>query len=200
MSGRGGIQVFADDLLDRLEAKVSERTGDHASAAAIAAGAARYYMLKFSNTQIITFDFDEALRTTGETGVYLQYSIVRAAGIIKKASDPRPPAAQAQAPAPAPAAAPPPAVLDPRDRELVLAMARYPRALATAAGERAPQALAKYAFELATAFNAFYDNTTPIVQETDAEVAAWRLGLVHAFKLVLSDALELLGIPVLERI
>ncbi len=191
MSGRGGIQVFADELLDRLEAKVRERTGDDASAAAIAVGAARYYMLKFSNSQIITFDFDEALRTAGETGVYLQYAIVRAGGILRKN------VTNEQA---APSPAPPPDAFDALDRNLVLAIARYPQALESAATERSPQTLAKYAFELATTFNSFYDNTTPIVQEKDEIVAAWRMGLVHAFRLVLSDVLDVLGIPVLERI
>ena len=191
MSGRGGVQVFADDLLDRVEAKVRERTDDDASASAIAVGAARYYMLKFSNTQTITFDFDEALRTAGETGVYLQYAIVRAGGIVRKVVG-----ESGRQPGPAPLTSEP----DARDRALVLALARYPRALETAASERSPQILAKYAFELATSFSSFYDNTTPIVHETDPSVAAWRVGLVHAFRLVLSDVLDVLGIPVLERI
>ena len=148
-------------------------------------------MLKFSNSQIITFDFDDALRTAGETGVYLQYAIVRAGGIVRKV---------AGVSGDSPSAAPPPLELDARDRALILALARYPRALEVAAGERSPQTLAKYAFDLATAFSSFYDNTTPIVQEPDAAVVAWRFGMVHAFRLVLSDVLDVLGIPVLERI
>jgi arginyl-tRNA synthetase len=189
MSGRQGIQVWADDLLDRLEARLGERTAP-AVAAAIAAGAARYYLLKFSNQQPIAFDFEDALRTTGETGVYLQYAFVRAGGILRRLEEGA--ATAGPAAAPQPLAAP--------DRRLVLKMAEYPRVLATAGSERTVSVLAKHAFELATAFSTFYDNTPPIVSEADPSLRAWRAGLVAAARLVLGDALDLLGIPRLEHI
>jgi arginyl-tRNA synthetase len=190
MSGRGGIQVFADDLLDRLTARLSERMADPSAASDVAVGAARYYMLRFGNTQPITFDFDEALRTTGETGVYLQYAHVRACGILRRVAESGIVAVPSAPPDPLPGP----------DRDLVLAIAAHPRALATAGEELAPQLVAKHAFDLATAFNAFYDNTPPIVQEADIGLRAWRAGLVAAARLVLADALGVLGIPALERI
>ena len=190
MSGRGGIQVYADDLLDRLVLRLVERMRDPDAALAVAVGAARYYMLKFGNTQPITFDFDEALRTTGETGVYLQYAHVRACGILRRM------AAEGLDAAPAP----PPDDLPRPDRDLVLSLATYPRVLAAAAAELSAQTVAKYAFELATAFSTFYDNTTPILKEPDPALRAWRSGLVTAARLVLADALGVLGIPALERI
>ncbi|MCC7018233.1 MAG: arginine--tRNA ligase [Ardenticatenales bacterium] len=190
MSGRGGIQVFADELLDRLAARLAERTADPDVASAVAVGAARYYMLKCGNTQDIAFDFDDALRTTGETGVYLQYALVRARGILRRLAE----AGVSAAPAP------PPPVLADADRALVLHMLRWPRALATAGDALTAQPVAKFAFELAAAFSAFYDNTGPIVQETDAGVQAWRAGLVQAFDLLFGDVLDTLGIPALDRI
>lgn len=190
MSGRAGIQVWADELLDRLIARVSERTTDPEVAAAVAVGAARYYMLKMSNNQSITFDFEEALRTTGETGVYLQYAYVRASGIVRRLAGVDREARATAAPIEVPM----------RDRELLLTMSEYPRWLRQAADERSAQPLAKYGFDLATAFNAFYDNTTPVIQETDGELAAWRGGLVAACRLLLGDVLQLLGIEALERI
>ncbi len=190
MSGRGGIQVFADDLLDRLAARLAERTADPEVASAVAVGAARYYMLKCGNTQDIAFDFDDALRTTGETGVYLQYALVRARGILRRLAE----AGVNAVPAP------PPPVLGEADRALVLHMLRWPRALATAGDALTAQPVAKFAFDLAAAFSAFYDNTGPIVQETDAGVQAWRAGLVHAFDLLFGDVLDTLGIPALDRI
>ena len=87
LSGRRGIEVRADDLLDRAIARLSANARDAASATLVAAGAVRYYLLKFSLNQIIAFDFDEALRVTGDTGVYLQYAHARAAGILRKVSD-----------------------------------------------------------------------------------------------------------------
>ncbi len=190
MSGRGGIQVFADDLLDRLEARLAERTTDPAVAAAVAAGAARYYMLKFGNAQDIAFDFDEAVRTTGESGVYLQYAYVRARGILRRL---------AEAGVPSAPAAPPPALPD-VDRALVLAMLQWPRALRSAGATLSAQPVAKYAFDLATTFSAFYDNTTPVVQESDPAVRAWRAGLVGAFATLLAEVLDCLGVAALERI
>lgn len=188
MTGRGGIQVFADDLLDELTELVGQRTADSGAAAAIAAGAARYYMLKYSTSQQITFDYDEALRTTGETGVYLQYARVRSSGILRKL-DLEP------VPAPAPAAD-----LPAPDRTLVLEMARYPQQLSVAGHDRSVLTLAKYAFDLATAFSTFYDNTTPVVKEPDPHLRAWRSGLVGAFRLVMGDVLDVLGIYKLDTI
>lgn len=190
MSGRGGIQIFADDLLDRLEARLAERTADPAVAAAVASGAARYYMLKFGNTQDIAFDFDDALRTTGESGVYLQYALVRARGILRRLAE----SGVGSAPAPAPDE------LADADRGLVLRMLQWPRALDSAAEAVSAQPVAKYAFDLASAFSAFYDNTGPIVQETDGAVQRWRAGLVRAFDALFSDVLDTLGVPQLDRI
>jgi arginyl-tRNA synthetase len=187
MKGRAGVQVFADDLLDRLETLARERGAEgSASPSAIAVGAARYYMLKFSNQQDIVFDFEDALRTTGETGVYLQYAFVRASGILKRAGT----SASAMAPAEIP---------EP-DRALVLRMADYPRLMATSAVERSPSVLAKFAFELAATFSSFYDNTTPVVAEPDAALKDWRVSLVAAFRGVLGDLLSVLGIPAPEQI
>lgn len=186
MQGRRGIQVYADDLLDRLEDVVADRGADRKTATAVAAGAARYYMLKFSTNQDIAFDFDEALRTTGETGVYLQYAYVRASGILRKVGSAE--------------ASPPPPDLPDLDRGLCLKMADYPRVMATAADTRSVATVAKYGFDLAAAFSAFYDNTSPVVAEADPVVKAWRTGLVAAFRLVMSDVLDILGIPALEQI
>lgn len=187
MSGRSGVQVFADDLLDWLTKRAMEQGADAHTAPAAAVGAARYYMLKYANSQQITFDIDASLRTTGETGVYLQYALVRANGIRRK---------MGCAPEPAPAPRP----LAELDRNLALRMAAYPAALQTAATTRSVQVLAKYAFDLATAFSAFYDNTPPVVQESDPMVRRWRYGLVGAFALVMADVLRVLGIPAIERL
>jgi arginyl-tRNA synthetase len=186
MTGRGGMQVFADDLLDWLAARAAERGAPADVAGAVAAGAARYYMLKYSNNQQIVFDVEESLRTTGETGVYLQYALVRARGIARKLGT-------------EPAPAPMPEKPGPLDRALALALAAYPAALERAASQRSPQVLAKYAFDLASAFSAFYDNTTPVVQEGEASVRSWRAGLVGAFAHVLTDVLDALGIPAIDR-
>src|SRR4029077_8021230 len=79
LSGRRGIEVRADGLLDRAIARLTANARDAAGATLVAPGAVRFSLLKFSLTQIIAFVFDEALRVTGDTGVSLQYAHARAA-------------------------------------------------------------------------------------------------------------------------
>ena len=92
VSGRKGQGVKADDLIDTLDrprrrgSPVPRHIHDPAEAAAIArqiaVAALRYFLLKFSRRVIIAFDFKEALAFEGETGPYLQYSVVRARNIF----------------------------------------------------------------------------------------------------------------------
>src|SRR4029434_2771181 len=94
MSGRKGLGVKADDLIDRLEAdalragvaRQPELSAKEAAATAdeIAVGALRYFLLKFTRNSVIAFDFKEALSFEGETGPYCQYAAVRANSILRK--------------------------------------------------------------------------------------------------------------------
>src|SRR5262249_46557803 len=94
MSGRKGLGVKADDLINRLEndalEEVTVRHPDLAQAEqrqtahAIAVGALRYFLLKFTRNSVIAFDFKEALSFEGETGPYCQYAAVRANSIFRK--------------------------------------------------------------------------------------------------------------------
>src|SRR5437588_4306279 len=103
MSGRKGLGVKADDLISRLEAdalsEVKTRHADlpepeqHATAHAIAVGALRYFLLKFTRNSVIAFDFKEALSFEGETGPYCQYAAVRANSIFRKLATATPRAA-----------------------------------------------------------------------------------------------------------
>ena len=147
----------------------------------------RYYLLKFSLNQIIAFDFDEALRVTGDTGVYLQYAHARAAGILRKVSD-----------AGGPVAVPP--ELHPAERELLHGIEAYTRALAETAQALSPSLLTTYAFELASAFSDFYEHTPAIVREEDQAVRQFRRGLVAATRATLADALHTLGMGAPDRV
>src|SRR5258708_34118283 len=99
MSGRKGMGVRADDLVDallqRAEDEVRRRNPDEDDARAketsrrIAVGALRYYMLRFSRNRVVAFDLDDALAFEGETGPYLQYSVVRARNILAKLAERR---------------------------------------------------------------------------------------------------------------
>ncbi|TMD92846.1 MAG: arginine--tRNA ligase [Chloroflexi bacterium] len=188
LSGRKGIEVRADDLLDLAIAKLRDKARDEHTARALAAAAVRYYLLKFSLTQIIAFDFDEALRVTGDTGVYLQYAHARAAGILRKtAGDDDGPITV-------------PAELLPVERALLHRIDAYPWEAAESAASLAPVVLAVYAFTLASAFSDFYEHTPPIVREEDPQLRRFRRALTAATRATLGDALRTLGMAALDEV
>ncbi len=100
VSGRKGQGVKADDLLDQLEAsarkEVDARHADApeseraAIAHAIAIGALRYFLLRFTRSTVIAFDFKDALSFEGETGPYVQYAVVRVNGIVRRGAEKHP--------------------------------------------------------------------------------------------------------------
>jgi len=95
VSGRKGFGVKADDLIDKLveaakrevDSRQTEREEDERNQIAqeIAVGALRYFMLKYTRNSVIAFDFKDALSFEGETGPYVQYAVVRARNIFRKA-------------------------------------------------------------------------------------------------------------------
>ena len=188
MSGRQGIEVRADALLDRAIERVREKARDDETARLLAAGAVRYYLLRFSLTQMIAFDFDEALRVTGDTGVYLQYAHARASGILRKV------------PADGAAGILVPEELHPAERALLHRIDGYARALAETATSLSPSTLTGYAFALASALSDFYEHTPAIVREADSEVRRFRRALVAAARSTLRDVLRALGIAAPEQI
>ena len=198
MSGRKGLGVKADDLvellLERSRAEIGKRRGDEAEGAvaaeqdarAIAIGALRYFLLKVGRTKIIAFDFDEALNFEGDTGPYLQYSVVRADNIFRKLEEKGLAVSTAEAPG-----------ADGWDDDLwaiALDAASTPDVAARAVDTLELAALARHAFGLAQAFNHFY-HRQPILQEPDAAVRNRRLAIARIFRAEMARLLDLLGIP-----
>ncbi len=210
MSGRKGLGVKADDLIDQLEANAlaevasrhPELSGQEQRDAAhkIAVGALRYFLLKYSRTSIISFDFKEALAFDGETGPYIQYSVVRANSIFRKLAE-----AGADLTA-----------LDVRavSREriaelftaeggddlwsLVYLAARLGDVLRGAVTGLEPSIIAKWAFQIAQRFNLFYHNYH-ILSESDAERRALLVSITSIVRRQLIAALDVLGIEAPER-
>jgi len=195
VSGRKGLGVKADDLIDKLISaalrEVESRNENESSASRqkvaeqIAIGALRYFMLKFTRPTVIAFDFQEALSFTGETGPYIQYAAVRAGKILAKSSEP---------------IAPLPANLEPilADEELwqsLLAAARTDSALGLAIAADEPAHLARYAFQLAQAYSNFYQKY-PVLMETDPDKRNFLLWLTATYRAQLVRTLGLLGITV----
>ncbi|HEV2914030.1 MAG TPA: arginine--tRNA ligase [Pyrinomonadaceae bacterium] len=223
MSGRKGLGVKADDLIDRLErSALSEVEARHpdlgdeekrTTAHLIAVGALRYFLLKWTRNSVIAFDFKEALSFEGETGPYCQYSAVRANSIFRKLDEKN-----------ALVEAEPVLREGVRDRakeargeeeeeevarifegeggdeiwSLVMLAARFEEAVATSASMNEPAHLAKYSFNLARAFNLFYHRHR-IISEEDARRRAVLVRVADIARRQLGAALETLGISVPER-
>jgi arginyl-tRNA synthetase len=203
VSGRKGLGVKIDDLLDLLAAKasaeVAKRNPDFSAAESaqtasrIAVAAIRYFMLKFSRGKLIVFDMEEALSFEGETGPYLQYAVVRANNIFGKLKE-REGLTEADV-------IPDDGVF-PADEDglwaLVLEAARLDEIVEQVVRSLEFSTLAKYAFGLAQLFNAFY-HRSPILNEEHADRRRWRAAGVAYFRSQLTRALDLMGIAVPTR-
>jgi arginyl-tRNA synthetase len=210
VSGRKGLGVKADDLLDRLEtaarAEVDERHPDTpdveraAIAHAIAIGALRYFLLKFTRTAIIAFDFKDALSFEGETGPYCQYAVVRARNIFRKLREQQPDFDMASLETvDASAAAELFAGSDGNAFwELAFLAASLDTQIDAAVGAQEPAFVAKYAFQLAQAFNLFYHHHH-ILTENDPAKKKFLLQLSRLVEVQLVAALGLLGIEAPEK-
>jgi arginyl-tRNA synthetase len=216
MSGRKGLGVKADDLIDRLEAdalkEVEARHPDLSAdekkqiAHQIAVGALRYFLLKFTKNTVVVFDFKEALSFEGETGVYCQNAAVRFNSIFKKVAE----------------------RLETSETELLesarktiseenekvaeifaseigddiwsaIALAsRLEETIANAASATEPAILAKYNFNLSKAMHLFHHNHR-IISEENAVRRAVLIVIADLTRRALTNGLQTMGIEVPER-
>jgi len=211
VSGRKGLGVKADDLLDRLETKalaeIEKRNPDQPAdekrktARDIATGALRYFMLRFARNSVIVFDFEEALSFEGETGPYLQYTAVRMASIFRKLKE-RHGLAEADIVPPADGGFRFPAALAEAEQAdawdvLLTAASLDEEVLRSVAGLEFAH-LAKHAFLLCQKFNGYY-HKYPVLAEENTEIRTFRLLVLRTVKEQLHGALGLMGIPPPER-
>jgi len=205
VSGRKGLGVKADDLIDKLiEKALEEVTSRHAEdpeaqrrqvATKISIGALRYFMLKYTRNSVIAFDFAEALSFTGETGVYVQYAGVRAAKILDKLKERGETLPDFKTTLTRDAVAR--QLADERLWQAVLAASKADAAIEQAITSGEPAHVARYAFQLAQAFSTFYQDF-PVVTETDTEKKTFLLWLTTYFRAQLEHTLDVLGIEVPE--
>ena len=205
VSGRKGLGVKADDLMDTLIAKALEEVASrHAEASAeeqkrvagqIAIGALRYFLLKFTRTSVIAFDFQEALSFEGETGPYLQYAAVRARNILRKLEERGESVPDFAAELSRQAMA---RQLQSEDFwQVLLAASKADSAVESAVTAGEPAHVAKYAFQLAQAFNNFY-HQYPIIHEENREKKVFLLWMTDFFRRQLERTAGILGIPIPE--
>ncbi|MEM7352159.1 MAG: arginine--tRNA ligase [Acidobacteriota bacterium] len=204
MSGRKGIGVKADDLMDQVEAKLGEMVAERYPdldaeslddlSRQLATAALRFFMVKATTTRVIAFDFQEALSFKGETGPYLQYSMVRERKIRRKLDqaglsaevDPK---AIRQLDS---------GIWDDDLWDLTLTAARTAEVVEEAAESLELSLIARQALELAGKFHAVYHRHR-ILDEADEKLRQARLAAVQIFRRSSMELLELLGVPVPEK-
>jgi len=215
VSGRKGQGVKADDLLDRLElsarAEVDSRHPEASEAEraaighAIAIGALRYFLLRFTRSTVIAFDFADALSFEGETGPYVQYAVVRVNGILRKGAEQDPSVSAENS-----------ENMEKLKRgaldvsrflagpegdslwDIVLLAGSLDARVDQAVSAQEPAFLARFAFELAQAFNVFY-HKHHILSEKDPEKRAFLLLITALVREQLVTTLRIMGITAPEK-
>jgi arginyl-tRNA synthetase len=196
MSGRKGIYINADNVIESLEKRIFEEAkkrnedldNDTLSKITtdVAVGTLRYEMIKQDLDKIITFDLKKSLSLEGDTCSYLQYSFARASRILEKAG------------------------FEPKfdslfellcteyETNLLKMIAKFDICVNDAANNLSPKVIARFCYDLAVSFNSFYEHV-PVLDNDNKDLVNQRLCLVYCFKSTLERALDLLGITTPRR-
>jgi arginyl-tRNA synthetase len=195
MSGRKGLYVNADKILDTLEQKTLDETKKrnpdlsdntlHEIAQNVAVATLRYEMIKQDLDKIITFDTAKSLSLEGDTAPYIQYAYARATRIIEKSNTKPNFDAKFEM------------LQDQYESALIKSIGKLDLAVQDAANNLSPKVIAKYCYSLAVSFNAFYEHVRVLDAEPDLLNA--RICLVLAFQSCLRQALSLIGIDTPSR-
>jgi arginyl-tRNA synthetase len=196
MSGRKGLYVNADSVLDMLVQKASEETRKRNPdfsedeildvANKVAVGTIRYEMIKQDLDKMITFDLTKSLSMEGDTASYIQYAYVRATRILEKAQ--RTPNFDASYGL----------LVNEYELGLVKIIGKFDLIVQDAANNLSPKVIAKYCYNIAVVFNAFYEHVR-VLDNSDEGLLNARLCLLAAFKSCLAAALGLIGIDVPQK-
>jgi arginyl-tRNA synthetase len=190
MSGRRGLYITLDEVLDeakrRVEAILKERgIYDEEICEKVAIGALKYGLISVSPNKVVQFRWERVLNLEENSGPFIQYAYTRALNIIKKAQGV-------------------PEDFDPNELKsdaeitIVQMISEFPERVWSAFNLMRPDIIASYANELASQFNKFYEDH-PVLSAARPEERAARLNLVNAVKGTLGLAMDLIGIPRLER-
>ncbi|HDI01190.1 MAG TPA: arginine--tRNA ligase [Candidatus Bathyarchaeota archaeon] len=195
MSARRGRFITLDGLLEEAVSRAYDEVPEHSPglseeertriAEVVGVGAVKFTLLAQDPAKEITFTWDRVLNFEENSAPYVQYTHARACSILRKAGrEPEQPDFSLLG--------------HPLERELVLAIARFPEVVADAADSLRPDAIANFTIYLADRFNSFYASL-PVIRAEPRGLSDARLALVDAVRIVLKNALGLLGIGAPER-
>ncbi|MBU1940254.1 MAG: arginine--tRNA ligase [Candidatus Thermoplasmatota archaeon] len=196
MSTRRGRVVYLDDLIQESIARaydeVKKRRGTELNetkmqmiAEMVGIGAIRYNIIKVQPEKDIVFRWEEALNFEGNAIPFIQYAHARACSILTKARI-IPKKVDAQV------------VTHASEILLLKHLARFPITIKEACEGCKPHSIALYLYETASLFNQFYRDC-PVLSVTETHILQARIGVVLATRIVLANALELLGIAAPEE-
>lgn len=201
MKSREGTVVDADDLIDEMERTAEEMSREHGKNDELspeeqrhlyhilALGALKYFILKVDPTKNMLFNPAESIDFNGNTGPFIQYTHARIRSIVRKAAEgglqSQPGAWQALE-------------LNEKERGVLKVLHSLPSTIEAAAAAYSPAMVANYAYELAKAFNSFYQDT-PILREENQHLKDMRVSLCAAVAFALKNTMNILGIEVPER-
>ena len=198
MKSREGTVVDADDLLDEMESTartLSEELGKTEGLRedekaqlyrVLGHGALKYFILKVDPRKRMVFNPEESIDFNGHTGPFIQYSHARIRSILRKAEGRSSSWSWAEV------------AVDERSKELIQVLDRFPEAVQQAARTYSPAVVAQFAYDLAKAFNGFYQ-ANPILNADSEALVAFRVELCRTTAAALRRALEMLGIEAPER-
>ena len=199
MKSREGTVVDADDLIDEMERTAEEMSREHGKNDELspeeqkhlyhilALGALKYFILKVDPAKNMLFNPAESIDFNGNTGPFIQYTHARIRSIVRKAGEaPEISMSNSQIP------------IGEKERGVVKALHALPETVAAAAAAYSPAMVANYAYDLAKAFNSFYQDT-PILREENAQLKHFRVQLCAMVANALKNTMNILGIEVPER-
>ena len=199
MKSREGTVVDADDLVATVISEAYENIKDRGELTElpkeeldeivrrIGVAALKYFIIKVQPKKWMTFDPKESLDLQGQTGPYVQYSYVRIKGILQRAAQEGLNLKDQTSYS----------VLEPAERELILALYQYPELIQQAAEDLDPSSIANYCYNLAKLFSKFWHDLQIFKAEEDAKI--FRLQLSQLVGIVIKNGMDLLGVEMPDR-
>mgnify|MGYP000977799267 FL=1 len=181
------LEPTLQEAISRAKAQIEEKNPELENkeevAHAVGVGAVKFYDLKTDRRNGYDFDLEAMVSFEGETGPYVQYAYARIQSILRKANFT--PSADATY-----------SLSDPESWEIIKLLQDFSRVVKRAAENYDPSLIAKYAINLAQAFNKYYAHTRILDESPERES---RLALSYSTAVVLKEALRLLGVDAPDK-
>ena len=188
--------VDADDLIEGMVATARQMGEEHGRNndlpkeeqeqlyLTLALGALKYFILKVDPVKNMLFNPEESIDFNGNTGPFIQYTYARIQSIVRKSDAAAYNGATVE--------------IGDKERDIITKLHEMPNAIQQAARNLSPAMVANYAYDLAKAFNSFYQDT-PILRENDEQKRSFRIQLSKDVAFAIKNVMHILGIDVPER-